>query len=62
VDAPVLAGLMDNRQVLLPFLNWRMLGRPFEDESYQYHQLALALDAEDPADRVFGLVTTSRPA
>jgi len=57
-QAPVLSGLMDNRQVLLPFLHWRMVGRVFEDESYQYHQLALALDAEDPADRVFGLVTT----
>jgi choline dehydrogenase-like flavoprotein len=55
---PVLSGLMDNRQVLLPFLHWRSVGQPFPDESYQYHQLALALDAPDPADRVLGLITT----
>lgn len=58
VAEPELRGLMDNRQVLLPFLHWRLVGQPFEDQSYQYHQLALALEADDPKDRVFGLVTT----
>lgn len=58
VQAPVLSGLMDNRQVLMPFLHWRSLGQPFQDESYQYHQLALALEATDPQDRVLGLITT----
>jgi len=57
-----LPGLMDNRQVLMPFVNLRLLGRPFDPETYQYHQLAVALAADDPADSVHGLVTTLKTA
>lgn len=55
---PELDGLMDNRQVLMPFLNLRLLGEPFESESYQYHQLALGLDPGGARDYVHGLITT----
>ncbi len=60
--APALTGLMDNRQVLMPFVNLRMLGRAWEPESYQYHQLALTLEGEDAACNVHGLVTTLKTA
>ena len=38
-----LRGLMDNRQVLMPFVNLGMLGKQFQPESYQYHQLAIGV-------------------
>lgn len=57
-----LSGLMDNRQVLMPFLNLRMIGKPFEPKSYQYHQLAIGVDGGSPMDYVHGLVTTLKTA
>lgn len=53
-----LKGLMDNRQVLMPFVNVKQLGRTVNDRSYQYHQLAIGLPGEKPIDYVHGLVTT----
>jgi hypothetical protein len=61
-ELPVLEGLMDNRQVLMPFVNLRLVGRPFQPHSYQYHQLAIGLRTGDPADYVHGLVTTLKTA
>lgn len=55
-------GLMDNRQVLVPFVNTSRLGATVEWESYQYHQLALGLRAEDPRHYVHGLITTLKAA
>lgn len=55
-----LKGLMDNRQVLMPFLNFGMLGRAFNDRTFQYHQLAIGMPA--PAGYVHGLVTTLKTA
>ena len=60
--APELSGLMDNRQILMPFVNLGMLGRPFEPRSYQYNQLAVGLVGEEPFDYVHGLVTTLKTA
>ncbi len=57
-----LTGLMDNRQVLMPFVNLRMLGRQFNPRSYQYHQLAFGLTGSDPMEYVHGLVTTLKTA
>lgn len=57
-----LTGLMDNRQVLVPFVNLRMLGRSFSDESYQYHLLGLGLQTDDPRDYVHGQITTLKTA
>ncbi|MGR3762390.1 GMC oxidoreductase (plasmid) [Roseobacteraceae bacterium NS-SX3] len=53
-----LDGLMDNQQVLAPFLNLAMLGRPHAANSYQYHQLAVALQGKSPAEFVHGQITT----
>jgi choline dehydrogenase-like flavoprotein len=53
-----LRGLMDNRQILLPFVNLGMIGRPFVADSYQYHQLGVGIEASDPRDYVHGQITT----
>ncbi|HXV62777.1 MAG TPA: GMC oxidoreductase [Vicinamibacteria bacterium] len=57
-----LRGLLDNRQVLMPFVNLGLIGKPFDPESYQYQQVVIALDAEEARDRVYGLVTTLKTA
>lgn len=53
-----LDGLMDNRQILAPFFNLAMLGRPAELDAYQYHQLALGVEMDEPANYVHGQITT----
>jgi len=53
-----LNGLMDNQQVLVPFVNLDMIGVPFDAESYQYHQLGLGLETTDPRHYVHGQITT----
>jgi choline dehydrogenase-like flavoprotein len=53
-----LRGLMDNRQALMPFVNLARVGAPFDDHSYQYHQLAIGAPGARPFDYVHGLVTT----
>ena len=53
-----LVGLMDNRQVLVPFLNLHRLGAEVDLASYQYHQLGLGIEADDPKYYVHGLITT----
>jgi choline dehydrogenase-like flavoprotein len=60
--APELGGLMDNRQVLVPFVNLSMLRRRYDPDTYQYHQLALGLERADPRHYVHGLVTTLKTA
>jgi len=57
-----LEGLMDNRQVLAPFFNWTMLGKAYEPDSYQYHQLAFGLPQAAPRHYVHGQVTTMKTA
>jgi len=57
-----LNGLMDNRQVMVPFVNLNMIRRPYNADSYQYNQLALALDEEHAREYVHGLVTTLKTA
>ena len=61
-EAARLSGLMDNRQVLMPFLNLGMIGRRHDPDTYQYHQVALGLAGADPRDYVHGLVTTLKTA
>lgn len=53
-----LDGLMDNRQVLMPFVNLRRIGASFDDRSYQYNQLAVGAPGATPFDYVHGLLTT----
>jgi choline dehydrogenase-like flavoprotein len=57
-QAAELTGLMDNRQVLMPFVNLARIGAAFDAESYQYHQLAIGAPGPTPFDYVHGLVTT----
>jgi choline dehydrogenase-like flavoprotein len=53
-----LPGLMDNLQILVPFVNVDMIGVPYEPASYQYHMLGLGLETERPEEYVHGQVTT----
>jgi choline dehydrogenase-like flavoprotein len=57
-----LPGLMDNRQVHVPFLTPRMLGQPVRTASYQYHHLAIGIERPDPQDYVHGQITTLKAA
>jgi len=57
-----LRGLMDNRQLLVPFLNLRLIGKQFSDETYQYHQLGLGVELGSPQDYVHGQITTLKTA
>lgn len=57
-----LTGLMDNRQVHLPFLTPGLVGREGVTAHYQFHQLAFGLTAPDPAEYVHGQITTLKAA
>jgi hypothetical protein len=57
-----LPGLMDNRQILVPFINLRMVGKPHKPTSYQYHQLAVGLMTEDGSEYIHGQLTTLKTA
>jgi choline dehydrogenase-like flavoprotein len=59
---PELRGVMDNRQILMPFVNLWMLGRPWNPESYQYHQVAMAVQPPGTDECFHGLVTTLKTA
>ncbi len=53
-----LDGLMDNPQLLVPFMSPRLLGEPAQTRSYQLHHLALGIEAERVEDYVHGQITT----
>lgn len=55
--APRLSGLMDNRQILIPFVNFRRLGSLQGSRDYQYHQLCLGI-ADRGEPYVHGQITT----
>ncbi|NQY96271.1 MAG: GMC family oxidoreductase [Henriciella sp.] len=57
-----LPGIMDNQQVLAPFLNLGMFGRGYFEKSYQYHQLAMGLAGETPEDFVHCQITSMTTA
>lgn len=57
-----LTGLMDNRQVLVPFVNLRMIGRPFRNDRYQYHLLGIGLRTPAAREYVHCQVTTLKAA
>ncbi|MHC4560185.1 MAG: GMC oxidoreductase [Planctomycetota bacterium] len=52
-----LHGLMDNRQILVPFVNLKMIGKPYDPETYQFHLLAMGLEGGNPKDYVHGQIT-----
>lgn len=53
-----LTGLMDNRQILLPFVNLSRIGKPSDPDVYQYNQVALGLEEAAPEEYIHCLVTT----
>jgi choline dehydrogenase-like flavoprotein len=57
-----LPGLMDNSQLLVPFVSLGMLGRPVHTHSYQFHQIALGIEQQRPEEYVHGQVTTLKAA
>lgn len=57
-----LRGLMDNRQILVPFVNPGMIRRAHDPRTYQYHQIAMALLHEEPRRTIHALVTTLKTA
>jgi choline dehydrogenase-like flavoprotein len=58
-----LGGLMDNRQIHVPFVTLRMIGRSVDTASYQFHHLAFGLTGETPdEDYVHGQITTLKSA
>jgi choline dehydrogenase-like flavoprotein len=61
-DLVTLTGLMDNQQVLMPFVNLRMLRRRFNPDSYQYHQLGLGLEGATAQEYIHGQITTLKTA
>ncbi len=57
-----LTGLMDNRQILIPFINPRMIGEKYDPSSYQYHQIAIGIEGRQPGEYFHGLITTLKTA
>jgi choline dehydrogenase-like flavoprotein len=57
-----LQGLMDNRQILVPFVNLKMIGKRYSPDTYQYHQVAISIKNENPQNHVHGLITTLKTA
>jgi choline dehydrogenase-like flavoprotein len=61
-QVPRLCGLMDNRQIMVPFVNLRMIGRRPDPASYQYHQLAMGFEENTPQEYVHCQITTLKTA
>jgi hypothetical protein len=57
-----LTGLMDNRQILMPFVNLRMLGRKWNPDTYQYHQVVMTVRVRESGEMIHGLITTLKTA
>ena len=57
-----LGGLMDNRQMMIPFLNLGMLGQVVETHSYQFHQIALGITRGRSEEYVHGQISTLKAA
>jgi hypothetical protein len=52
-----LHGLMDNRQILVPFVNLKMIGKAYDPETYQFHLLAMGLEGDTLKNYVHGQIT-----
>jgi len=57
-----LSGLMDNRQILIPFINLGMVGQKYDPESYQYHQIAMGFETGKSGQYFHALFTTLKTA
>ena len=61
-EIATLPGLMDNRQIMMPFITLRMLGQPASTHSYQFHQIALGIAGRNDAEYVHGQITALKSA
>lgn len=61
-DTLVLGGLMDNRQVHVPFLTPKMIGQAVDPATYQFHHLAFGIVRPRAHDYLHGQITTLRAA
>jgi len=61
-DVLRLGGLMDNRQIHVPFLSPSMIGHPVDTASYQFHHLAFGIPGAQGRDYVHGQITTLKAA
>lgn len=59
--APELPGLMDNRQVSMPFVSPALVGRDVDLHDYQFHHIALGVRSPGAAD-VHGQITALKGA
>lgn len=57
-----LRGLMDNRQILVPFVNLGLIGTAYNPDTYQYHQLCMGIETDDPKGYIHGQITTMKTA
>jgi len=57
-----LPGLMDNRQILVPFVNLHRVGRRYRSDRYQYHLIGLGLASADSRTHIHGQLTTLKTA
>lgn len=61
-DIIKLHGLMDNRQIFVPFLNLKMIGKPYNPQSYQYTLLAFGITSEKHKEYIHANITTLKTA
>ena len=61
-EAVQLQGLMDNRQILIPFVSMSRIGKSYDPENYQYHQVALGIESQDSQEYIHGQITTLKTA
>jgi len=61
-EIATLPGLMDNRQILVPFISLKMMGETYSPDSYQYHQIAVGIESAKPEEYVHGQITTLKSA
>lgn len=57
-----LGGLMDNRQIHVPFMSPSMIGHPVDTASYQFHHLAFGITQPREREYVHGQITTLKAA
>ncbi|HEX6558748.1 MAG TPA: GMC oxidoreductase, partial [Longimicrobiales bacterium] len=57
-----LDGLMDNQQILIPYVNMHAIGAAYDPNSYQFHQVAMGLEGARPEEYVHSQITAMTTA
>jgi choline dehydrogenase-like flavoprotein len=60
--APPSTGLMDNQQLMIPFITLPRLGQRSSTHSYQFHQIALGIAGQEAKGYVHGQITALKAA